>query len=275
MKKVVVVLMLVLCIAGCRNSQKRVYTQSDLKEEIKNPNTDVDWISLYIRCHELDSLKNILETNAAKNGTPMPALPDSVGAIWSSMLNEILLRHGNNAFGLYDIHREDIANYLRADFINYGFITQVYLPYKATVSTREEYGDICIKELEEAVSQAEMTRMYGGYEPSHYEDALKQLYLAYINYERYDQASPFCEIVLSYLRDKYGEDSIEYANMLNNKANMCNNMGSGYSAMVAGKLAVSIYEKLIADPGLDPERRNKISEDKKKLEDKLQLWQGK
>ena len=275
MKKVFVVLMLALCIAGCRNNQKKVFTQSDLKEEFKDESNDIDWIGMYVRCHDLDSIKNIFEANAAKNGNPMPALPDSVEAIWNNMLSEILLRHGRIAFGLYDIHREDIANYLRADFINYGFITQVYLPYKAAVSTREEYGDICIKELEEALQKAEMTRMYGGYEPSHYEDVLKQLYLAYINYEKYDEAAPFCDIVLSYLRDKYGEESLDYANMLNNKANMCNNMGSGYSAMIAGKRAVGIYEKLIADPALDPERRAKITEDKKKLEDKLQLWQGK
>ena len=50
--------MLVLCIAGCRNIQKKVYVQSDLKEEIKDPSKDVDWIGIYIRCHELDSLKN-------------------------------------------------------------------------------------------------------------------------------------------------------------------------------------------------------------------------
>ena len=274
MKRVVVIMMLALCVIGCRNNQKKVYTQSDVREDLNVNNKDVDWIGLYIRCHELDSLKNIAEAAAEKNGTPMPALPDSVTTLWQNMLNEILLRQGDIAFGIYDTHRPDIESYLRLDFINYGFITKVYLPYAATVNTREKYGEICIKELEEAMSKAEMTKMYGGYEPSHYEDVLRQLYFAYVNYDKYDQAAPFCDIVLSYLRDKYGDESIEYANMLNNKANMCNNMGSGYSAMIAGKRAVSIYEKLLRDPNLDHEEKEKIAVDKLKLEDKLKLWQG-
>ena len=264
--------MLALCFAGCRN-QKKVFTQSDLpdSEEV----TDVDWIALYLRCHELDSVKNILEATAVRAGQPLPTLPDSVNVLWTTMLNEILLRHGDNAFGLYDSHRADIEKYLRMDFLGYGFTTQVYLPYKATKSTKEEYGVICIKELEEALQKAEMTRMYTGQEPSHYEDVLKQLFHAYVNNEKYDEAAPFADIVLSYLMGKYGEESREYANMLKNKADLCGTMGSNYSAMVAGKRAVIIYDKLLADPNLDPELRAKVSEDKKKLEENLQLWQGK
>ena len=274
MKKIVVVLMLALCFAGCRNNQK-MYTQSDLKEDIGVTNTDVDWIALYIRCHELDSLKNILETGAVRSGKPMPALPDSVGVLWTTMLNEILLRHGNNAFGLYDSHRQDIANYLRADFINYGFITKVYLPYKATVSTQEEYGDICIKELEEEFSKCQMTMMYNRQEPSHYEDVLKQLFFAYANYGKWNEASQFCDMVLSYLGGKYGESSREYANMLGNKADLYGKTGSCYSATIAGKRAVGVYEKHLADHGLDAEMRAKISEDKTKLEEKIrQNWQN-
>ncbi|MBR5034516.1 MAG: hypothetical protein IKX71_04340 [Bacteroidales bacterium] len=273
MKKLIVVLMLALCFAGCHN-QKKVYTQSDIDGEQKSV-PDVDWIGLYQRCHELDSLKNILEASAVHAGQPLPALPDSVNGLWTSMLYEILLRHGENAFGLYDSHRADIEKYLRMDFLGYGFTTQVYLPYKATVSTREEYGVICIKELEEAMSKAEMTRMYTGQEPSHYEDVLKQLFHAYVNYEKYDEAAAFADIVLSYLRGKYGDESREYANMLKNKADVCGKRGSNYSAMVSGKQAVLIYDKLLADPNLDPEIRAKMSEDKKELEDNLQLWQGK
>ena len=108
MKKVFIVLLLALCIVGCRNNQKKVYLQSDVKEGNNVSNTDVDWIGLYVRCHELDSIKNIVEQSAARSGQPFPALPDSVGALWSSMLNEILLRHGDYAFGLYDSHRADI-----------------------------------------------------------------------------------------------------------------------------------------------------------------------
>jgi hypothetical protein len=275
MKKIFVVLMLALCIAGCRNNQKKVYTQADLEEDFNVSNTDVDWIALYIRCHELDSIKNILETGAVRSGKPMPALPDSVGVLWTTMLNEILLRHGNNAFGLYDSHRKDIADYLRADFINYGFITKVYLPYKATVSTQEEYGEICIKELEEEMSKCQMSMVYSRQEPSHYEDVLKQLFFAYTNNGKWNEASQLCDMVLSYLGGKYGESSREYANMLGNKADLYGKTGSKYSATVTGKRAVGIYESLLADPGMDAEMREKISEDKKVLEEKIQLnWQN-
>ncbi|MBQ3660143.1 MAG: hypothetical protein II963_08325 [Bacteroidales bacterium] len=274
MKRVVVVIMLALCIAGCRNNQKKEYYQSDLKEDTV-PNKDVDWIGLYIRCHELDSLKNLAEVGARQQGHPYEALPDSVGTIWSNMLNEILLRRGSVAFGMYDSHREDIAKYLRLDFINYGFITKVYLPYKATQSTREEYGEICIKELENEMAKAQMGLMYGGPVPSHYENLLNDLFLAYVNYEHNDKALDLCEEILAYMSNRYGEESREYANMLNNKANLCNNTGSAYSAAVAARRAISIYDKLIADPATEADTRAKLKEEKEKLEGKLQLWQGK
>lgn len=274
MKRVVVVIILALCIAGCRNNQKKEFSQSDLKEEAVQ-NNDVDWIGIYIRCHELDSLKNIVENGAKQQGRPYEPLPDSVGALWSNMLSEILLRRGDVAFGIYDSHREDIAKYLRLDFINYGFITKVYLPYKATQVTMEEYGEICIKELENEMAKAQMGLMYGGPVPSHYENLLNDLLLAYVNYERNDEALDLCEEILAYMSKQYGEESREYANMLNNKANLCYKTGSAYSAAVAAKRAISIYDKLIADPATDAGTRDALKEGKEKLEGKLQLWQGK
>ena len=266
--------MLALCFAGCHNNQKKVFYQSDVKED-PNFGKDVDWIGLYIRCHELDSIKNVAEVAAQKAGQPMPALPDSVNVIWSTMLNEILLRHGERAFELFDTHRSDIEKYLRMDFINYGFMTKVYLPYKATQSTREEYGEICIKELESEMQRAQISIVYSRQTPSHYENLMKDLYYAYVNYEQYDKAYALGEEMLSYYAGNYGEESRDFANMLNNKANLCNNMGNAYSAMIAAKRAISIYEKLLADPAMDQDTRATVTADKEKLEGKLQLWQGK
>lgn len=275
MKKVVVVMMLALCIAGCRNNKKQeVFTQSDLKQDIV-ATEDIDWIGLYVRSHELDSLKNLAEAGARSMGQPMPALPDSVGQIWSSMLNEMLMQNGDNAFGLFESHRKDIEDYLRLDFIYYGFITKVYLPYKAMRSTREEYGEICIKELQDEYAKAETTIMYTGQVPSHYDNLLKDLYYAYLNYGYNDAAMEMCDRILRYLENNYGEENLSYVNMLSNKAHLCGNMGNIYSAMVAAKRAIILYDKIIANPASDEVTVQSATEEKKKLEDKLQQWQGK
>ena len=158
MKRIAVVLMMALLITGCQGKKKQVFTEEDLEEQI-GIKPDVDWIGLYVRAHELDSLKNIAEVTAARNGSPMPALPDSVKALWDEMGAMMLLRNGEKAFDIYDTHREDIENYLRLDFLNYGFITKVYLPYKATISTREEYGEICIAELEKEFAKVQQQLM--------------------------------------------------------------------------------------------------------------------
>ena len=168
------ILVALLCFAGCRNKKKDVLTQSDLPEEIIH-DSDVDWIGLYIRCHELDSIKNVAEAAARKAGQPMLDLPDSVPELWNSMMGNLLMRNGDNAFATFDSHRKDIADYLRLDFINYGFITKVYLPYKAMKSTREEYGDICIKELENEFDKAQLSIYYNGVTPSHYENMLMDM----------------------------------------------------------------------------------------------------
>lgn len=267
--------MLALClVAGCKG-KKQVYTEADVKEkDVLAPGTDVDWIELYLRAHELDSVKKVAEVAAAKLGQPMEALPDSIPQIWDAILNEVLLRHGNIAFdGIFDYHRADIARYLRLDFINYGFITKVYLPYKATVSTKEEYGEICIRELEREMEKAQMSIMLGQQVPSHYEHLLYDLFYAYINYDQDDKALQMSEEVLQYLSANTGEDSREYANMLTNKANLCHKTGNAYSALITAKRALGIYEKLLSEPSQDEATRQKMIEDRDKLQEKLKLWQ--
>ena len=275
MKRIVVIMMMLLCIAGCRSKkEKNVLTQSDLKQDIIS-DTDVDWIGLYIRCHELDSIKNVAEETARKGGHTFAALPDSVPELWNGMMGDLLMRNGDNAFATYDSHRKDIADYLRMDFINYGFITKVYLPYKAMKSTREEYGDICIKELETEFDKAQMNIYYTGQTPSHYENLLMDLFYAYLNYEHNDKALGLCDMILQYLESHYGSECLSYANMLSNKANLCNNMGSAYSASVAAKRAIGIYDKILSESALDESSLETAKEEKKKMEDKLQLWQKK
>ena len=276
MKRTLFIVMLALCVAACHNNKKQqdVFYESDLKEEAIAPE-HIDWIGLYIRCHELDSLKNVAEKEALRAGHPAPALPDSVPELWSNMLAEMLLQKGHNAFALFESHRQDIADYLRLDFIYYGFITKVYLPYMAMQSTKEEYGEICIKELEQELEKAEMSIYYYQQVPSHYEHLLVDLFYAYVNYEKNDEALAMCDRILNYFGNKYGEEDINYVNMLSNKAHLCNNMGSRYSALVAAKRAIGLYDKILANPATDEGTLQTASEEKKKLEDKLQLWQGK
>ena len=299
MKKVVIILMLAVClVAGCKG-KKQVYTEADVKvKDVLAPGTDVDWIALYLRAHELDSVKNVAEMNAVKVGQPMETLPDSIPLIWDAMLKEVLLRHGEEAFdNLFENHRSDIARYLRLDFINYGFITKVYLPYKATVNTQEDYGEICIRELESEMEKAQMSMMLSHQVPSHYEHLLKDLFFAYVNYGKNDKALNLCEEVLQYLGANYGEDSMEYANTLNNKANICHNMGNNYSAMIAAKQAIEIYNHILTSTGKDDDHDAdhedheehdehhheedhdsnaivQIIEERDKLLEKLKLWQG-
>ena len=273
MKRIFVVMMLALMIAGCQG-KKKVYYQSDVKvdEELENAK-GVDYLTLYIRCHELDSIKDSAVAAALKGGHPFEALPDSVAKNWDDMIGLILTRQGERAFQFYDNHRQSIADYLRLDFLNYGFITRVYLPYKATVSTQEEYGDICISELEKEFIKAQQGLMMGMGVPSHYENMLMELFHAYVNYGHNDQALDLCNEILAFIQVTYGPESENYANMLNNKANLCNNMGSGYSAAIAAKQAIAIYDKCLAEGG-DEERMAKIAGEKSKLEEKLKLWQG-
>ena len=274
MKKILFVLMLALLIAGCKE-KKKVYYESDvIADEEYDKSKEVDYLTLYIRCHELDSLKDLAVKSAIKDGVRVEALPDSVGKIWDDFITLVLSRRGEPAFELFDTHRQSFADYLRLDFINYGFITKVYLPYKATVSTREEYGEICIAELEQEFMKAQQGLMMGQGVSSHYENMLMDLFYAYVNYGYNDKAYNLCTEILAFVKMRYGEDSINYATMLNNKANLCNNMGNSYSAMVSAKQALTIYDKCLAEGG-DPAQMQRIREDKQKLEEKVKLWQGK
>ena len=275
MKRVIVVIMLALCLAGCHNNKKKgAISQADLNDEVIAPE-NVDWIGLYIRCHELDSIKNVAEAAAASLGQPMETLPDSIPALWDTMLGEMLLQHGDNAFDLFDSHRKDIEDYLRLDFIYYGFITKVYLPYRAMKCTKEEYGVICIDELEKEYAKAEWVFYKTGQAPSHYEHMLMDLFYAYLNYDKNDQALSLCDSILQYLGDTYSEESLGYANMLSNKAHLCGNMGSTYTAIITAKRAIGIYGKILANPSLSQDVIETATKEKKKLEDKLQLWQKK
>ncbi|MBO4557552.1 MAG: hypothetical protein J5693_02970 [Bacteroidales bacterium] len=277
MKRFAIVLTIALLIAGCqgRNKQQKVFYESDIKEEIRH-NEAVDYIEIYLRAHDLDSLKQVVEMDQARAGRPMPALPDSVNQLWSNMLNEILLRRGEVAFDImFDTHRKDIADYLRMDFINYGFITKVYLPYKATVSTREEYGEICIKELEQEFIKAQQGLMMGQGIPSHYEHLLMDLFYAYVNYEQNDKALNLCDEILAFFDATGGKNSLNYANMLCNKANLLNNTGSAYSAAIAARQAIKIYEDYMAAAKGDEPDLEKVAADKKSMEEKLKLWQEK
>ena len=267
-------MMLTLCLmAGCKG--KKVYNETDLKnEETLDAKTSVDWITLYIRAHELDSLKQVAEVAKAKTGSPFEQLPDSVNALWSNMLNEILMRNGDVAFDqIFDNHRADIQRYLRFDFINYGFITKVYLPYKATVSTKEQYGDICISELEKEMQKADMTLMYSGQTPDYYEHLLNDLFYAYVNYNKDNEALALCDKVLKYFASNIGTDTYEYANMLNNKANLCHKTGSAYSAIIVGKQAIAAYDKLLTLADLDEHRAADIHLKREKLSEKVKTWQ--
>ena len=265
-------MMLALMIAGCQG-KKKVYYQTDVIPEEET--TDVDYIALYLRCHELDSIKDLAVSAAARNGRPFEALPDSVGDKWNTLIGLILNRKGEQAFGFYDANRDDFARYLRADFINYGFITRVYLPYKATVSTREQYGDICIAELEKEYIRVQQGIMMGQGVPSHYESLLNDLFYAYLNYERYDEASPICDQMLAFQQVTRGEKSPEYASVLAKKADLLHRSGSDYSATVAAKQALQIYDACLASPMVKEAQAQQISEAKGALEASLKEWQGK
>lgn len=278
MKRIFTVLTLaaLLAFAGCK--EKKTYTQSDIKQDsVLAPGTDVDFIGLYLRAHDLDSIKNVAVAQRAKAGMPMPALPDSLGKMWDEWTGMILLRQGEKAFDFYDSHREDFAKYLRLDFIGYGFTTQVYLPYMATTHTEEEYGEICIRELESEFVKVQQQIMAGLPVPSHYDNLLNDLFFAYANFGESQRALTLSEEMLSYTKATYGEKSLPYANTLNNKANLCHNMGNAYSAGVAARQAVAIYDALLKEAQAkgDEEQVEPISEKKNALEEKLKQWSAK
>ena len=277
MKKILTALMLVLAIslAGCK--EKKVYNQADIAgQDVLQPGSDVDWIGLYLRAHELDSIKKVAEVQSLRAGYPMEPLPDSVSTLWDNMLNEILLRHGDIAFDkMYDNHRDDIERYLRLDFIHYGFITKVYLPYKATVSTKEKYGEICIGTLERELAKAQSTIMYTQQVPSHYGSLLEDLFYAYVNYEKNDKALALSDDLLAFLASGYGQVSAEYAKVLAEKATLCHATGSDYSAVVTARQAIALYDRLLAAPAADEAAAAELKAQKEKLAEKISLWQAK
>lgn len=276
MKRIFTLVMLVLAIAlaGCK--EKKTYVQSDIKQDSPlAPGTDVDWIGLYMRARDLDSLKNVAVEANQRAGLQMPSLPDSVPAIWDEWNNLILLRKGGSAFSLFESHRQNFADYLRFDFINYGFITQVYLPYMATVNTEEDYGQICIRELETEFVNVQQKLMMGGPVPSHYESLLMDLFFSYANFGEEQRALSLIEEILSYTSATYGEMSPKYATMLCNKANLCNNTGNAYSAAVAARRAIAIYDQCLAAGGQDAETIEQMQSERSAMEAKLKLWQGK
>lgn len=272
MKKILVVMLLALMMFGCKE-KKKVYYESDVIEE--EARSDVDYIALYLRCHELDSIKDLAVKAAAASGKPFEALPDSVNQKWNGLIGLILNRKGEQAFEFYDANRVDFARYLRADFINYGFITRVYLPYKATVSSREEYGEICIAELEKEFVRIQQGLMMGQGIPSHYESLLNELYYAYMNYGRYEEAAGMCDQMLAFAQVAHGEKSPESAAVLAKKADMLQKGGSSYSATVAAKQALQIYDACLSSPAVKEADAQQISEAKSALEAKLKEWQGK
>ena len=75
MKRIVVVMMLALMLFGCRE-KKKVYYETDVEQvpEQMSP-YDVDWIGLFIRCHELDSIKSVAEVNVAVMGMMVIMMP--------------------------------------------------------------------------------------------------------------------------------------------------------------------------------------------------------
>ena len=276
MKKILTALMLVLAVAlaGCK--EKKPFIQSDIKQDnVLAPGQDVDWIGLYLRAHDLDSLKDVAVEGSRKIGIALPALADSVPALWEEWTNLLLLRKGKQAFDLFDSHRRDFADYLRFDFINYGFMTQVYLPYMATVNTKEDYGKICIEELEGEFVKAQQSIMAGNPIPSHYENLLIDLFYAYANFNENDRALTLIDEILAYTSANYGEDSPKYATMLCNKANLCHNMGNSYSAAVAARRAIAIYGNCLSSDRYGEEERAKMIKEKSGIEAKLDLWQQK
>ncbi len=275
MKKIAFALALALLFAaGCHNSEKKESAGSDLKEQdAPVENNDVDYLGLYYRAHELDSLRNLAEIGAAKSGMPFEALPDSVTRMWNDLIGYMIARNGDTAFGIYESHRADFDRYLRLDFISYGFLTKVYLPYKATRSTREDYGKICVQELEMAYVKALRTKMQTGQTPSHYPNLLKDLFYAYINNGRDQEALDFCNSeVLVDIYDREGE-SLNYANTLTNRAHLYNRLGQKYSASVSAKQAISVFENIAGDNTYSEKDRASAAEEKAKLEEKLKLWQ--
>lgn len=275
MKKIVFALALALLFAaGCHNSEKKVYTGSDIKEQnAPVDNKEVDYLGLYYRAHELDSLRNLAEIGAAKSGMPFEALPDSVTRMWNDLIGYMIARNGDTAFGIYESHRADFDRYLRLDFISYGFLTKVYLPYKATRSTKEEYGKICVQELETAYVKALRTKIQTGQTPSHYPNLLKDLFYAYINNGQDQDALDFCnKEVLVDIYDREGE-SLNYANVLTNRARLYHRLGQKYSASVSAKQAISVFEKIAGDNSYSEKDRADAAEAKASLEENLKQWQ--
>ncbi len=274
MKKYAFVLALaLLAAAGCHNSQKKVYTGSDLKEQ-PGPvdNKEVDYLGLYYRAHELDSLRNVAEKGAEQCGVPFEALPDSVTRMWNDMIGYMVARNGDTAFGIYESHRSDFDRYLRLDFISYGFLTKVYLPYKATRSTKEEYGKICVEELENAYVKALKTKMQTGRAPSHYPNLLKDLFYAFVNNGMDQEALDFCnKEVLGDIYAREGE-SLNYANMLTNRAHLYNRLGQKYSASVSAKQAIAVFEKISGDALCSEADRCAAAKAKASLEENLKNW---
>ncbi|MBP5506105.1 MAG: hypothetical protein J6X89_08425 [Bacteroidales bacterium] len=274
MKRIVVVMMLALLLAGCHGKKKEVYYQTDVEQDM-GLRTEVDWVGLYVRCHELDSLKKGVEIAGLKAGDPLPALPDSLTKLWEDMTTKIVMRDGEGAFALYDSHREDIEKYLRLDFLNYGFITKVYLPYKATVSSREEYGKICIEELEKEFSKAQETLRMGGGIPSHYDDMLLDLFLAYVNYDRLQEADGMCGEIMAYYKAMGKENTLQYADMLGHKAELYHRMGSNYTSVISANQAIKMYDDFLKSGTLGEDQAKKVLDSKAALESKLKEWQKK
>ena len=274
-RTIIVAIALLFAVAACKNNQK-VYYESELKkDQIMPEGTDVDWIALYLRCHDIDSIKNVALENMRLSGAPVVDIPDSLGQLWNEFNGWILHRNGRIAFDeLYDKRRDDFARYLQLDFINYSFTTMVYLPYKATTTTKEDYAGICIRELEREYVKAQQKIMFTQQMPDYYESLQMQLLYAYINGGRENDALAFCDELLSYAKTTYGEDSISYATMLNNKANLCNNMGNAYSAIVSAKRALSIYDKCLSELEPSDPEYEQLKEEKASLEAKIKLWQG-
>ncbi|MBQ9584245.1 MAG: hypothetical protein IJR25_07995 [Bacteroidales bacterium] len=271
MKRIVVVMMLALMLFGCRE-KKKVYYETDVEQvpEQMSP-YDVDWIGLFIRCHELDSIKSVAEVTSQRGGRPMPPLPDSLDAIWQEMTSRILMRQGSEAFGLYESHRDDIERYLRLDFINYGFVTRVYLPYKATQSTKEEYGEICIDELKKELTKAQRSIMLGEGIPSHYESLLMDLFYAFVNNSRNEEALAMCNEILAYYDATNAAGTIKYAEMLGRKASLSHDNGNAYTAVVSAKQAIKIYKDNMA--AATPEQKQTMADAIKSLEDNINSWQ--
>lgn len=244
--------------------------------DLEQTGISINWRKMLDDSMALDSLKNgIAASIPASQLTPISV---EAKQSWFKFIGMLGLDKGKEAFEYFESDEKSFAEYLQFDGIYYLFVTRVYLPSCSVRMNQSDYQRKVVDVLEKELGKADQyvnASLYSGNIafPDYYDDLLMQLMLAYKNGGDHDAAYRMSNMITEYVSGRYGDDNLQYANALCNKASLAAEAGSGYTAVLTARQAIKLYSQLAGQSGLSEADAKEIADQVDFLESSLKEWQ--